>query len=124
MRAAVVAFLAAGAVAWLTRHVTRFEVAGHSMSPTLRHGEYVLATRLNRGGSLRVGHIVLARDPRETRRVVVKRVGALGPSGVWLRGDNPAASTDSRQFGPVHPSLVIARVRAVYWPPTSARLVR
>ena len=32
---------------------------------------------------------------------MIKRVARIDASGVHLRGDNPAASTDARAFGPV-----------------------
>ncbi|RME73126.1 MAG: S26 family signal peptidase, partial [Planctomycetota bacterium] len=57
------------------------------------------------------GEIVLAADPRAPRRTVIKRVREVLPDGrVVLRGDNPAASTDSRRFGPVPLEAVHARV--------------
>lgn len=49
---------------------------------------------------------------RETVRV---------PAGhVWLAGDNPAQSHDSRQFGPVPIAMVESRVVAIAWPPARA----
>jgi len=89
------------------------------MEPTLLPGDRVLAVRCR---SLREGDIVLARDPREGARIMVKRVGALGNDGsVLLVGDNPAASTDSRHFGPVNRQAVIARVTRCYFPSERAR---
>lgn len=123
-RAAAVAIAAGLAAGWVTRHLTRYEVAGESMHPTLRAGEYVVASRRGPRGDIRRGEIVLAQDPRDPSRVIVKRVAAVGPAGVWLAGDNPAASTDSREFGAIAPEAVIGRVLAVYWPPGSMRLVR
>lgn len=43
---------------------------------------------------------------------VVKRVVAVGAGGVTVAGDNPAASTDSRDYGPV--PLADVRGRVVY----------
>jgi type IV secretory pathway protease TraF len=43
-------------------------------------------------------------------------VTAVGGEGVTVVGDNPAASTDSRTFGPVPPKLVRGRVVYRYWP--------
>lgn len=42
---------------------------------------------------------------------------------VWVEGDNAAVSRDSREFGAVPAGLVRARVAAVVWPPSQARLV-
>jgi hypothetical protein len=50
------------------------------------------------------GTLVVVRDPRLPSRLLVKRVAEVGPAGHVVAGDNPAASTDSRSFGPV-PSI-------------------
>jgi type IV secretory pathway protease TraF len=44
--------------------------------------------------------------------------------GVWLEGDNPAESTDSRHFGPVSPDEIFGLVRWRYWPLRRAGRVR
>jgi hypothetical protein len=49
--------------------------------------------------------------------------GILGPDEYWVEGDDPASSTDSRHFGPVHRDAITATVRLVYWPPSHRRLV-
>jgi nickel-type superoxide dismutase maturation protease len=67
--------------------------------------------------SVAPGDVVAARDPRHPQRILVKRVAGAGPTGIDLRGDNPAASTDSRQFGPVSPDLLVGRVVCRYHPP-------
>jgi hypothetical protein len=66
--------------------------------------------------------VVLAVDPREPGRELIKRVATVddGAGLADLRGDAPAASTDSREFGAV--PLTAIRWRAVfrYWPPQRA----
>lgn len=48
---------------------------------------------------------------RDVDLQVVKRVVELLPDGrLLLHGDNPAASTDSHEFGPVAPEYLIGRV--------------
>jgi nickel-type superoxide dismutase maturation protease len=112
--AAVACFAAA---ALLTRRLQRYEVGGRSMAPTLLPGDWVLATRGLTGACRpKPGHVVLARDPREPSRLLLKRVLRLTPDGAWLEGDNPAESTDSRHFGPVPRALVLGRVLLRYWP--------
>jgi len=78
--------------------VRRVAVTGNSMRPALEPGDRVLAVRTRRA---RAGDLVVVRDPRATGRLLVKRVAAVGAHGVEVLGDNAAASTDSRVFGPV-----------------------
>jgi len=111
--AEVALVVALAAIALSLRRFTRFEVIGRSMAPTLEPGDWLLAERRRRPIA---GDIVLARDPRDPARTLVKRVAAVDADGVWLAGDNPAESTDSRTFGPVPRSNIIARVRWRYWP--------
>jgi hypothetical protein len=63
-----------------------------------------------RGRSPGIDELVLVPDPREPRRLLVKRVSGVGASG-WLLlvGDDPLASTDSRHFGEVDPATVEGR---------------
>ena len=82
----------------------RVRIEGESMSPTLLPGDRVLVARVT--GRLRVGDLVVVCDPRQRSRRVVKRVVAISPGAIEVRGDNPAASTDSRHFGPVPLALV------------------
>jgi len=98
------------------RRLDVVQVRGRSMEPTLRHGDRLLVVRR----SARIGDIVLAADPREPEREIVKRVVGRGPGGLVLRGDNPAFSTDSRIFGTVPPSSAHWRVLLRYWPPPRA----
>jgi nickel-type superoxide dismutase maturation protease len=83
------------------------------MEPTLVEGDRLLVVRT---GKVRPGQIVAVRDPRNSDRILVKRCVASGLAGVTLRGDNVAASTDSRHFGPVHPTAVLGRVCYRYHP--------
>lgn len=87
------------------------------MSPTYRPGDRVLVNRLAyRNDDPAPGDIIVVRDPEHASRVLIKRVahapsanGARGGS-VYVLGDNPDASRDSRHFGPVSRSLVLGRV--------------
>lgn len=83
------------------------------MNPSYRDGDWVLVLRSER---LQPGAVAAVRDPRENRRVLIKRVIRREISGWWVAGDNPTASTDSRTFGPVPPELVVGRVLLRYYP--------
>lgn len=65
---------------------------------------------------LRPGAVVVLADPRDRSRTVVKRVSCREGSTLVVEGDNPAASTDSRTFGPVDAREVQARVVYRYHP--------
>jgi signal peptidase I len=116
-------------------------VLGHSMVPTLRAGERVLALRSRYGRPLRRGDVVVCRlparfvgaPPGSMRLLLVKRAVALAgdpmPDGgrvpenhVFVVGDHPD-STDSRRFGPIPVGDVVGRVisrLAAGQPPDSA----
>jgi nickel-type superoxide dismutase maturation protease len=79
--------------------VRRLVVEGNSMAPTYAPGERL--TALRRWRPVRAGDVVVVRDPRERSRWLLKRCVARSRGRLDLRGDNPGASTDSREFGPV-----------------------
>lgn len=88
-------------------------VQGHSMLPTLLPGAYVVGLRWFM--RVRVGRVVvLDKDGRE----IIKRVSEISPEGVYVLGDHPVASSDSRQFG----ALPIQSVQSiVVWPRVKRR---
>jgi nickel-type superoxide dismutase maturation protease len=89
-------------------------VAGTSMQPQLYDGDCVV---IRRGSRARIGDVVLARRPDRISLLVVKRVReVLSDGDVWLAGDNPAASDDSRLFGPVSRDAIEGRVLWRYRP--------
>jgi signal peptidase I len=100
----------------------RVEVAGPSMVPTLRSGDWLVATR---AGRVRRGSVVVLGHPGRSLDLV-KRVTAvpgdrvrgrvLGPDEYLVVGDRPEASTDGRRFGPVPRAAIEGLVRVRYWP--------
>jgi nickel-type superoxide dismutase maturation protease len=103
------------------------EVTGRSMAPTLLPGDRLLVEGLSyRRRPPRPGEIVLAADPRQPSRELVKRIGGVDPSSgsAELAGDAPAESTDSRTFGPVDLGEVRWRAAFRVWPPTRLGTVR
>jgi len=89
------------------------QVHGQSMQPALEPGDRLLVVGLLKA---RPGDVVAVVDPRDSERVMVKRVTTVDGAGVTVLGDNPTASTDSRTFGPVPSRLVLGRVVYRYWP--------
>lgn len=100
------------------------------MRPALEPGDWAIAIVPAR---VRRGDIVVVEHPGRPGLEIVKRVvnvsGDVAPDGfplvdqVWIEGDEPESSTDSRQFGPVAIDRVRGRVRLVWWPPGRVRLV-
>jgi signal peptidase I len=109
----------------------RIEVEGTSMRPTLEPGDWAIAVRARR---LRRGDVVIVEHPDRVGFELVKRVthlpGDVAPDGlglvdlVWVEGDDPEGSSDSRTFGPLLPGLVRGRVLLVWWPPGRIRALR
>jgi nickel-type superoxide dismutase maturation protease len=87
--------------------VRRVTVEGSSMTPTYLPGERL--TALRRWRPIHPGDVVVVRDPRDSTRWLLKRCVARTGRQLDLRGDNPDASTDSREFGLV-PSNTVAYI--------------
>jgi nickel-type superoxide dismutase maturation protease len=84
------------------------------MAPTLRHGDQLLV-RLTGDALPPPGRLVVVRLP--DRPLAVKRLVRHNDDGtVWVEGDNPLASTDSRTLGPLPASAVVGRVLLRLWP--------
>jgi nickel-type superoxide dismutase maturation protease len=81
------------------------------MEPTLQPGDWLLVdpTAFRRRPP-KAGQLVVAPDPRQPERELVKRVAAIDLDGhLLLMGDARDASTDSRTFGAVDPATVRGR---------------
>lgn len=86
-------------------------VQGHSMLPVLPPGTLVWGYKWFI--KLRQHKVVIAeRDGRE----IIKRIDQIKSDGLFLVGDHPEASTDSRHYGVVPRDSVRA---IVVWPRTS-----
>ena len=113
--------IAAGAVA--SRWLDVVEVHGGSMAPSLLHGDRLLVeSRSYRRRAPRPGEVVLAPDPRQADRELIKRVASIdeATTAAELRGDAPDLSTDSRTFGAVPLSTIRWRAAFRFWPPERA----
>ncbi|HVI69586.1 MAG TPA: S26 family signal peptidase [Magnetospirillaceae bacterium] len=79
-------------------------VEGLSMVPSYTHGSLVVGWRF---GKPKVGDVVIV---KHHRLELIKRVDQLKNGHLYLLGDNPDESTDSRQFGWLPLSSVMAVV--------------
>ncbi|KAL6908229.1 hypothetical protein ACP4OV_002399 [Aristida adscensionis] len=115
-------------------------VRGPSMLPAMNlAGDVVAVDKVSvKRGSVAPGDVVLLISPEDPRKTVAKRVvGMQGdavtylldpgnsdasntvvvPQGhVWVQGDNPYASRDSRQFGAVPYGLIQGKIFCRVWP--------
>jgi signal peptidase I len=129
MRRGLVAAAALALVGWWALRPFRVDVQGQSMEPELMPGDYLVAIR---SGSLRRGALVVVEHPDRPGFEVVKRLtglpgdpigdSSLSASQHWVQGDNRAASSDSRTFGPVASNAIKGVIRVRYWPPGRVRL--
>ncbi len=85
----------------------RYAVTGASMAPAFFAGDHLLIRRRSRWPE--VGEVVVVADPR-SGEPILKRVQQVGPDGIDVRGDNSAASTDSRHFGVLPHEAVLGTV--------------
>lgn len=100
------------------------------MAPTLAPGDWALTIPLRHP---KVGDVVVVEHPGRPGYEMVKRLSAgptdrvgdrtLGPDEWWVEGDFAAASTDSRQFGPVRSEALKGSVVLIYWPRERRRRV-
>lgn len=97
---------------WIIRRYRRFRVTGNSMLPSLTPGmEVLIDPKAYRHQRPSPGDVVVALHPHQPDLRIIKRVDAVMPDGnCHLQGDNPAASSDSRQFGSVPSNLLQGKV--------------
>ena len=97
------------------------KIEGDSMYPTLKEGDYLLATRVFNRYGMKKGHIYVFRSPADKNRYLIKRLthececAYNGPPwriqmAYFFVGDNLGDSYDSRNFGWVDQSAIIAEV--------------
>jgi nickel-type superoxide dismutase maturation protease len=83
-------------------------VQGHSMMPVLPPGTTVWGWRWYH--ELKIGDVIIfLHDGKEK----IKRINDLDNNTVFVLGDHPETSTDSRQFGWVSRENIVA---TVFWP--------
>ena len=82
------------------------------MAPALRHGDQLLVSRRR---TAEPGCVVVVRLPDQ--RLAVKRLIRSGEGGtLWVEGDNPFGSTDSRDLGPLPRDAFAGVAIARLWP--------
>ena len=91
--------------------LTRVKISGGSMEPRFKDGRILLFhapdPRMIASQSL-VGRVVLVMRESYPGIHFIKRVKSVDAEGIWVEGDNLEASTDSRTWGHIHPSEIVA----------------
>ena len=90
-------------------------IIGRSMEPALYEGDWVLTRYNPQGLSERsimksMGKAVLVRRSVEPELLTVKRLKRALDTGYWVEGDNPDASTDSRQYLTISREEIVGRI--------------
>ena len=99
-----------------------FRVEGHSMEPSLTPGNILLVNTAAYGlrNPVKGGYFLLWASPQKEDILVyqeprdgdfrIKRCAELTPEGVYVRGDNPGLSVDSRVQGCVPVECIAGKV--------------
>ena len=95
----------------------RVAVRGHSMEPTLADGDWLLVDPLAYSARFpRPGELVVVTDPRDDKRLLVKRVASATEDGALaLAGDHPGHAVEEA-LGEVDADAVVGRPWLRYWP--------
>ena len=81
-------------------------IRGNSMEPALLDGDNVIFEEFQ-DQRLEVGDVVLCQHPFNGKNIV-KRIKRITKNNrLFVRGDNPLYSSDSRSFGPLSFSKII-----------------
>lgn len=88
-----------------------FKVEGESMLPDFHPGDFIV---VNRWAYVfrnpKVEDVVVAKDPRNSKRIMIKKVLRVEKEELFLKGDNEERSTDSRTFGLIPKDKVVGKV--------------
>jgi nickel-type superoxide dismutase maturation protease len=82
-------------------------VVGESMAPALLPGQIVIARRTSQWS---VGDVIIVTHDGLEK---IKRITKVNGEAVFIEGDNPSASTDSRHFGWLQNSEIRGKI---LWP--------
>ncbi len=86
--------------------LSRFKILGHSMEPTLKQNQTVIASSIPYFFMKpKVGDIVIL----QRERCIIKRISKISGDNFFVQGDNKA-STDSRDFGWINKKEIIGKV--------------
>jgi len=82
----------------------RFEVSGKSMEPTYMNGDKLFVKKSYKNP--KTGDVVVVKDPR-SEMLLLKRIESVKGKDIFVRGDSPQWSTDSRTFGAITKKAIV-----------------
>lgn len=86
----------------------KFTISGHSMVPTYKSGDTILASSLPFLFSKpKIRDIIVF---KKDNKVFVKRVTKITNQGILVEGDNREDSLDSASFGTILPKHILGKV--------------
>ena len=92
-----------------------FLVKEQSMEPSCQEGDFVLVNKMSYlFFRPKVGQLVVLKDPRDSSRLVLKRITAAKNSFLWVEGDNKEKSRDSRHFGWVSSKSLLGQAKVIH----------
>lgn len=84
------------------------KISGESMVPTYKSGQFVLVSPIPYFfAKPKVGDVVVVKI---YNRRIIKRIEKIAAQNYFIVGDNEKASTDSRTFGCVTTTMILAKV--------------
>lgn len=87
---------------------SHFKIHGHSMEPTIKNGESVLASNIPYVFlKPKVGDIVVF---KKEEKIFIKRIVKIDKDHYFVRGDDKKDSMDSRGFGWVERKEIVGKV--------------
>jgi hypothetical protein len=114
-------FLKKGTLSLMSSHIAK----GDSMAPTLKMGDVMLEVSIPKTchNGYKKGEIVTFKSNEfegnfckrikhlENEEVIFKdKTITIPKDHIWVEGDNPSNSYDSRHFGPIHIDSIFSRV--------------
>ena len=92
-------------IPFISRLVLVRKVVSSSMAPKLRPGQMIYATTVFR--KVHPGQVVIV---ERNHKELIKRIERIEDNKIFVIGDNLDRSVDSRQFGWLDESAIVARV--------------
>lgn len=100
----------------LLRRRKRLKVVGRSMYPTLKPGDEILLDPYAYRQNLpQADDLIVTMHPCQNNLAIVKRIDFIDVKGnYFLIGDNPLASTDSREWGAIALEDIRGKVTSLF----------